>query len=216
MKKLNDLLNEAERMDMPEEERELDEALAEGCTYMESEADKWDQMEDSADNIRLTEEQKRQLNEAGVTPVFIIGLVLAAPSVIKMIVKAVGWVIKKIRKLFGKKEDESEAVEKIIEFTEKWHKAYIKVIEKTLQVGGVFRAANIDDKKQREMAAEVIFYTIIFGFAVYSGLASGKIIMNTLQTASTKNIEMGIVESIMTAIKSSELKEFIQHITKGG
>lgn len=212
-KNLSQFLAEADRADMPEAERELDEALEAGCTYMEDVTKKWACYE--PDDIQLTEEQRQQLNEAGLSIPFIIGIVMAAPSVIKIIVKAVGWIIKKVKKLFGKSEEPSEAVEKLIEFTEKWHKAYIKVIKKALEFGGVFKSAGIESEKNQEMAAEAVFYTIVFGFAVYSGLASGKIIINSMQEASLKNIEMGIVEGVMTAIKSGEIKEFLQSVSKG-
>ena len=97
------------------------------------------------------------INEAvGVS--LIISLMLAAPGIIERIAKAVGWVINKIRKLFGKEKKEFEFIEKLIEFAEKWATGYVVAIEKILDVTGIFKKAGMTEKKEKREVATIIYY----------------------------------------------------------
>lgn len=67
--------------------------------------------------IHVDESTKNQLNES-ISVTLIISVILGTPSIIKTIAKSLGFLYKKIKKLFGGKE-ESKAVEGIVNFTEK-------------------------------------------------------------------------------------------------
>lgn len=161
----------------------------------------------------LTEEQQSELNEAGLSVPLIISMVLAAPSIIKSLTKAVGFIYKKLRGLFGgNQNDEETAIQKMIQFTEKWHHSYVKIVEKILKYGGVFKSAKMDDPHKQEKAAEVVFYTIIFGFAVYGGIASAKAITKMVKNTNLHYIDMAALESVLTSVKAQEVKEFVSEL----
>lgn len=186
------------------EEKELDEAFQQGLDELKA-------TEVQEEYIQLTEEQKKQMNEAVLSVTFIISLILGAPSLIKAITKAIGWVYKKIKKLFGGKE-ESKVAERIIQLTEKWHNAYVTALRHILKVGGVFKAAGITDKEKQEKATEVVFYTIILGFAVHGGFTTAQSIIKMIQHSSTSHAHVTTMEAVLTAIKSKEVKNFIAQV----
>lgn len=186
------------------EEKELDEAFQYGLDELKN-------SEVKEEYIQLTEEQKRQMNEAVLSVTFVISLILGAPSIVKAITKAIGWVYKKIKKLFGGKE-ESKVAERIIQLSEKWHHAYITTLRHVLKMGGIFKAAGIKDKEKQEKATEVVFYTIILGFAVHGGFTTAKSIMHMIQHSSTSHAHITTMEAVLTAIKSNEVKNFITQI----
>lgn len=186
------------------EEDELDKAFQQGLDELKT-------VEVQEENIELNEKQKRQMNEAVLSVTFIISLILGAPSLIKSITKAIGWVYKKIKKLFGGKE-ESDVAEKIIQLSEKWHQAYITTLRYVLKMGGVFKAAGMDDKKKQEKATEVVFYTIILGFAIHGGFTTVKSIMKMIEHSSASHAHITTMEAVLTAIKSKEVKNFITQL----
>lgn len=186
------------------EEEELDEAFQQGLNELKA-------TEVQEEHIQLTEEQKRQVNEAVLSVTFIISLLLGAPSIIKSIAKAIGWVYKKIKKLFGGKE-ESKVAEKIIQLTEKWHGAYITALRQVLRMGGVFKAAGIKDKEKQKKATEVVFYTIILGFAVHGGFTTAQSIIKMIEHSSTSHAHVTTMEAVLTAVKSKEVKNFITQL----
>ena len=87
-------------------------------------------------------------------------------------VKALSKLIKVFKKVMGKgegKDDPEGTAAKIIEFTHKWHKSYIKALRWILKVTGVFKKAKITSDANQMKAASMLYYTIIAGLAVYSG-----------------------------------------------
>mgnify|MGYP007131705664 CR=1 FL=1 len=167
-------------------------------------------------SITINEEEwvnEERIDEAAITVPIIISTILAAPEVIKTLAKGIGFLYKKIKKLFGG-EDESKGAEKIIEMAEKWHKAYIAVIRKALQMGGIFKAAGIKDKDMQKKATEVVFYTIILGFAVHGGVLTVKSFYHALETAHLSHIKMATFKSILTHLKAKEVKDFITNLIK--
>ena len=182
---------------------ELDEAFYRGLQILES-YDLTDQCE--------TANQEKTDEAFGV--VAILGLVMAMPSFVKLVAKAFGWIYKKIVKLFTKKDiDSPEFIDKIIIFAEKWHDKYIIVLEKILKIAGVFKAAKLEDHEKQKMAAEVLFYIIVFGMAVYSGVGATKAIITAIQNSSAAHSKIAVIESVLTGLKSKEVKTFIQNIS---
>ncbi len=89
------------------------------------------ELEANKDEIQQDVEQsKAELNEA-LGAIAIIGAILAAPKVLELLTKGLSAVIKAFKRIFkpkqAKTEEEQEGVaQTIVEFTHKWHKAYIK------------------------------------------------------------------------------------------
>jgi flagellar motor component MotA len=79
-------------------------------------------------------------------------------------------------------------------------------------MGGVFKTAGITDKGRQEKATEVVFYTIIFGFAILGGVATGKSILHVAKHMSLSNISFASLEGVLTSIKSNEVVKFIKSI----
>lgn len=154
------------------------------------------------------------VNEEVISATLIISLILGAPTIIKSITKAFGYIFNKIKKLFKKdKESDKETVaEKIIKMTDKWHHAYITTLRQILRMGGVFKSAGITDKHRQEKATEVVFYTIIFGFAVLGGIATGKSVLHVAKHMNLSNISLASLEGALTSIKSNEVVKFIKTI----
>lgn len=156
------------------------------------------------------------VNEADpISITLIVSTLLAAPSIIESIAKAIGFIYKKIRKLFGKSEDEGKVVEKLIKVSEKWHKSYIAVLRQILRATGVFKQVEVKDKGKQEMITESVFYLIILGFAVHGGIATYQSISYTVSHMSLGHTKMAAIEGALTHLKSREVKNFIsQLITK--
>lgn len=186
------------------EEQELDNIFEQGLKELKSQ-------EVVYENIQLTESQKEQVNEAVVSATFIISLILGAPSLLKAITKALGWIYKKIKKLFGGKE-QSAVEDKLVSMLDKWHHSYIVVLRQLLRAAGIFKAAGITDKERQEKATEVVFYTIILGFAIYGGVATTKSILHMVQHSNLSHAKITTIESVLTAIKSNEVKNFITQV----
>jgi hypothetical protein len=92
------------------EDNTLDTLFKQGCENLQK-----IQIDDQ--NIYVSESMRQKLDES-ISVTLIISLILGTPSIIKSISKAIGFLYRKIKKLFGGK-DESKAAEKIVEFTEK-------------------------------------------------------------------------------------------------
>lgn len=169
------------------------------------------QMYKPIDESHLVEYNGRVDEAVSVT--LIISLILGMPTIIKTIAKSFKFVLDKIKKLFGKDTKEDEGViEKLIKMTDKWHHAYIVTLRQVLRMGGVFKSAGITDKGRQEKATEVVFYTIIFGFAILGGVATGKSILHVAKHMSLSNISFASLEGVLTSIKSNEVVKFIKSI----
>jgi len=153
-------------------------------------------------------------------PVTLIGLVLAAPKMVEMLAKAFNTVSKKLNKYFKKgpqpQDDETGIAKNIIEFTHKWHSAYIKVLQFALEMFGVFAKAKITNTEDKKKATEMLYYTIIAALAFYSGVSSAvafkKALMAQDIAAASSNFSLASLETAMTKVKSGEVKEFMQKI----
>ncbi|KXB08935.1 hypothetical protein AKJ59_00280 [candidate division MSBL1 archaeon SCGC-AAA385M02] len=175
---------------------------------------------DDLQNIDLNEVHddssapQERIDEEAISATLIVSTILALPSLLKTIIKTFGFFYKKIKKLFGGKE-ESNVEQKLVELSDKWHHAYIKVLRQLLKTGGVFKSAGIEDKDKQMKATEVVFYTIIFGFAIHGGLATAKGIMKiAAHPTNLLHIKHATLEGVLTSIKSKEVRSFIQKMMK--
>jgi hypothetical protein len=81
-------------------------------------------------------------------------------------------------------------------------------------MAGVFKSTGIEDKEKQMKATEVVFYTIIFGFAVYGGVATAKSIMHVVNHFNPSHLNMAALEGVLTSIKSKEVSNFIRGLIK--
>ena len=197
----NILLNKIDYLLEEYESQEINESMRKGL----------DNLEKSKLTLEESYVEGEKLDEAAISVTLIISVLLAMPSVIETIANSIGFLYKKIKKLFGAKE-ESKAIEKIVELAEKWHHGYVATLRQILRIGGVFKSAGIEDKEKQEKATEVVFYTIIFGFAVYGGIATGKSILHMVKHMDLSHINMASLEGVLTAIKSREVQSFIKKV----
>ena len=157
---------------------------------------------------------EKPINEV-IGTVAVIGMIMAAPKVVELITKGLSKLIKLFKKVTpksgAKSDDEKKATAaKIIEFTHKWHKLYIKGIKGLLKISGLFKKAGITDPAAQEKTAKVVYYTIVAGLAVYSGIGAISAFKDAASIAPhAGSFEIGTLEAVMTAIKSGEVAEFI-------
>jgi hypothetical protein len=154
------------------------------------------------------------LNEA-LGAAAIVGFILAMPKLVEIIVKGISKLVSVFKKLIkagdGKQDPEGMAA-KIIEFTHKWHKSYIKGLKWILKMSGAFAKAGIKDDAAQMKAAEVVYYTIVAGLAVYSGVGAVSAFKSALTgpaASSASQFSLGSFEAAMASIKSGEVAEFL-------
>lgn len=159
-------------------------------------------------------EHKQKLNEAiGVT--VILGFILALPKLVEIITKAITKLIKLIQKLTKEnppktEQEKVEWAEKIIEFTHKWHKLYIKAFYYMFKMSGLYKKAGITDESTKMKVAKIFYYTVVAGLAVAAGVgAIGAFKTAASQAAHGGEFALGTFESVMVAIKSGEVAEFL-------
>ena len=159
-------------------------------------------------------EHKKKLNEAvGVTAV--VGFILALPKLVEIITKAVAKLVKLIKKLTGGKKPETEEeqaawAQKIIDFTHKWHKIYIKAFYYMFKFSGLYKKAGIEDEGVKMKVANIFYYTVVAGLAVAAGVgAVGAFKTGISQAAHGGEFALGTFESVMAVVKSGEVAEFL-------
>lgn len=159
-------------------------------------------------------ERKQKLNEAiGATA--IIGFILALPKLVEILTKSMAKLIKLIQK-FTKanppetEEEKVEWAEKIIEFTHKWHKLYIKAFYYMFKMSGLYKKAGITDESTKMKVAKIFYYTVVAGLAVAAGIgAVGAFKTAAAQASHGGEFAIGTFESVMASIKSGEVAEFL-------
>ena len=211
--KLTDLLEqiilEAEEASTDPEVKELEKAMGDAFKALGSgfTAEK-EELKQDVQNAEVP------VNEA-LTPVAVIGVILAMPKVVEFIGKGMSKLVTIWKKFFKRgeaktEEEKVQVAEKIIEFSHKWHKLYINGLKGMLRLIGAFDKAGIKGDANQTKAAEMLYYIIIAGLAVYSGVGA----FNAFKTAATTSanggtIALGTLESAMAAIKSGEVGEFL-------
>lgn len=156
-----------------------------------------------------------QTNEA-VGFLTILSVILAAPSLLEVMTKSFGKLIKLWKKLFGNKQDESKKIESILHFAHKWHETYIKALKWIFEKSGAYEKKGITTEAEKEKTAEFVFYIIVAGLAVYSGYQGIKAFKAGLSAISSATAYSGFslatFESAMTAIKSKEVVLFLKKL----
>lgn len=210
--KKKDLREEDEKLS-PEDDQEikdLDQAMGSSLKAMAAAFDT--DIEDV--KAEVDELPEKPINEA-IGTVAVIGMLLAAPKVVELITKGLSKLIKLFKKVIPKSgaktdDDKKDTAAKIIEFTHKWHKMYIKGVKGLLKISGLFRKAGITDPAAQEKTAKVVYYTIVAGLAVYSGIGAISAFKDAASIAPhAGSFEIGTLEAVMAAIKSGEVVEFI-------
>lgn len=185
----------------------MDAAMGSGFRTLGSE------LEANQDEIQQDVEQAdAEVNEALGT-VAVIGIILAAPKALELFMKGLGGIVNlwtKLVKPGEAKGREEEFAKSIIEFTHKWHKAYIKGVKWILKVSGIYKKAGITSPAEQDKAAEVVYYTLIAGLAVYSGVGA----VSAFKAAAAGSphgggFALGAFEAAMASIKTGEVKEFL-------
>ena len=168
-----------------------------------------------------------RLNEVLGTMV-IFSLILAAPKVLEMFFKAMDGLRKiavGISKGISRKDvPQGKAAAYLIEKTHKLHDAYVKIVYFFLWVTGLFAKGGYKTDAEKEKAAELVFYVIIAGMAVYSGVAAIQGGM-ALASAGTAGAAAGghaaaggahaaspgitALETGLAALKTAEVKAFV-------
>jgi hypothetical protein len=148
------------------------------------------------ENIKKEEDLK---NEAGV--VLTASIVLAAPVIIRFLSnlgkKGAEIINKKLEKESKIITGSEEWFKELSEVAEKLHHLYLKPIE--YAVKNVFK---IKDEQKAKKISNFLFHVIIAVLLYFSGVGA-------LKAFEAKNINLGFLESILSAIKSNELKGFI-------
>ena len=174
------------------------------------------ELEANKDEIQQDVAQSQgSVNEA-LGAIGVLGIVLAAPKVVELLMKGIGKLVGVWKKLVKPKQavgQEEEFAHNIIEFTHKWHKAYIKGLKWILKISGIFKKAGITDDAAQSKAAEAVYYTIIAGLAVYSGVGA----VSAFKAASAGaahggGFSLAAIESAMAGIKSQEVVEFLAKV----
>ena len=153
-------------------------------------------------------------------PVSIIGLTLAAPKLIQILASAFGGIMKKLNKYFKKgaqpQDNESEIAKSIIEFSHKWHGAYIKTLQYALEMFGVFAKSGITNSADKKKATEMLYYTLIAGLSVYSGVGAASAFKSAMASkdiaAAAANFNLSALEAAMTKIKAGEVQQFLKKV----
>jgi len=207
------------------EVKDLEKAMGDGFKGLESALSS---MEDEAKaDVEKVDESviKRHLNEKGelneeLTTVAILGIILAAPKVVELLTKGLSKLVRVVKKVLGGdgKEDPEGTAAKIIEFTHKWHKSYIKALRWILKVTGVFKKAGITNDSNQMKAATMLYYTIIAGLAVYSGVGAVSAFKSAMASAgsSAGGFSLSALEAGMAAIKTGEVAEFLGELGLAG
>ena len=157
----------------------------------------------------LIESDQKKIQES-LSVTLIISMLLAAPNLVKTLAKGVRFILQKLKII----KSDSNFLEGFIQFADQWHHKYILIIEKLLTYSGVFKAAGIaKDDESREKIATVVYYVIIFGFGIHGGISSAKSIWSIIAHGHYHHINMAVLESVLTSIKSKEVADFISNIS---
>jgi len=183
------------------------EYLTEGRTFNELDSI----MESFLNELNSVEkmDEVNIINEDGgiVSIPLIISILTASPAFIKMFATLGKKITSKFKSLKGVGE---KIGDKLISFADKWHHLYIKAIVKILEFTKIYDKAKITEMKDKEKVAEVLFYIVIFGLAIYSGLTTANHIIAMFKDAHhVSNLNMTTLEGALTLIKSKEIKGFI-------
>ena len=107
-------------------------------------------------------------------------------------------------------EEQEQMAAKIIDFTHKWHKQYIKAIKWVFKVSGLYKKAGIEDDVTQMKVASMVYYTIIAGLAVYSGIGAISAFKQAIvHGAEASHVSLGALETAMASVKTGEVATFL-------
>lgn len=173
------------------------------------------------DMLKANEKQlKQDVQQAdieikeSITVATVAGVLLAAPKIVELIAKGLNQVVLMFKKAFPRKgakteQEQSEVAAKIVEFTHKWHKSYVKGLKWVLKVTGLFDKAGIKGDADQTKAAEMIYYTIIAALAVYSGVGAASAFKSAIAAKDAGHLSIAALETAMASIKTGEVAAFI-------
>jgi len=189
----------------------LEQAMADSFKQLgqELETNKQDiQANVQAANVKVAE---------AVGIVTVVGALLAAPKVIELLAKGMQKLFSTYKKLFKRdaakgEQEQLQVAKTLIEFSHKWHKLYPKGIKWILSASGLFKKAGINSEQDQMKAAELIYYTILAGLAVYSGVGAVSAFKSAAASADLGGFSLGSFETAMSTIKSGEVAAFLSKI----
>jgi benzoyl-CoA reductase/2-hydroxyglutaryl-CoA dehydratase subunit BcrC/BadD/HgdB len=154
---------------------------------LEEELDKFlDELEDEL------EKKSKEQNEGIITTT---SIVIAIPSILKLISKFGSKINSIISKYTGKNTNREEWFNKLSRIADDLHHLYIEPIKSIVN-------KFIKDKEKSDKISSLIFHLIVAGFLFASGI-------ETIKAIKTKNLSMTTLESALTAIKTGEIKKFV-------
>ena len=203
------IVSEAEKA---AQEDALSAAMGQAFKNLESE------FESHEDEIKKdVEDADIKITEA-IGVLAVLGFVLAAPKVLELITKALSGLVGVFKKSFRKgqaktEEEQSKTAAIILNFSHKWHKAYIKGLKWIFKMSGLYVKAGIKDEASQMKAAELVYYIIIAALAVYSGVGAFSAFKSAVTAgANVGNVSLGALETAMASVKSGEVASFIAEL----
>lgn len=215
---INETINE-EDGEMPitdEEQAQLEKEMEASLSVLKTQVQSAEQVDEARKQVN---EADIKLNEALGT-VAIIGALLAAPKIIEIIATGIAKLVKAYKKLVGMKtakttDEQVDVAKRIIDFTHKWHKSYIKLLKFLLVKTGILKKAGFTTEADQMKAAEVVYYTIVAGLAIYSGVGAVSAFKTAVTSAASgSQFALGTFETVMASVKTTEVKEFLTKIFK--
>lgn len=154
---------------------------------------------DFSKDLKSIENEEKITTEAGF--VLTTSVVLAAPTIIKFLSnlgkKGAEIINKKLEKESKIAKGSEEWFKELSEVAEKLHHLYLKPIEYVVKT--VFK---VKDEQKSKKISNFLFHVIIAVLLYFSGVGA-------IKAFEAKNINLGFLESILTAIKSNELTKFM-------
>jgi hypothetical protein len=169
------------------------------------------QLKQVLQKLRGQEKQSPQPLNEEVSVILVLGILLAAPKIIELIVGAVNKVINsgriftQIKNLFRSKDKkvdpgkEKQIGNNILKYAHKWHEQYVNLIKKSLYI--VPRFGTLNDKAQSKIAATI--YNIAVAYLMIS---SGT---GAVHAASHGHTTMAGIEGALSAVKANETVVFL-------
>lgn len=197
-------------------EAEISSAMQQAFTKLGSE------FQAHEDEIKQDVEQSEggELNEIAITAA--IGFILSMPKLVTTIAKALATLSKIIKKITGNtgegEEEQLKIVQILLNVGDKWFNQYIKGFMWILKLSGAYKKMNITDEATQRKIAELLYYAILAGFAINSGIqaagalkqAGGEVLAKGLT-----NIKWSDFMAAKDAISAGgEVKEFANMVTK--
>jgi len=172
------------------------------------------------EDIEQDVQQAKELKES-FTVAATISLLLSMPSIIKMIAKAlsaINTLVKKLMKKSNQEEDQSKVLQMLLTAADKWYNVYIKGFMWILQTSGFYQKANITDKALQRRFAEVLYYTVLAGLAVHSGIQSIDAVKQVASDFSEKGLSNINMDAFLKAkdsvVSSATVKQFANVLFK--